>query len=229
MKIFGLEKLSMVDYPGHLCCTIFTGGCNFRCPFCQNSDLVNMTHLKEISLDEFFDFLKKRKGVLDSVCISGGEPSIYPDLPAFIQTLKQQGLLVKLDTNGTNFEMLKSLIDEKLVDYVAMDIKNSQTGYALTAGIANLQMDSILKSVELLKSNVVAYEFRTTLIKSHHTEKNISDMADWLCGAEKLFLQHFVDSGTCLQPGLEEVPNAEAQKFKEILAKSIKHVELRGY
>ena len=229
MKIFGLEKLSMVDFPGHLCCTIFTGGCNFRCPFCQNSDLVNMTNLHQISEEEFFAFLQKRKGMLDSVCISGGEPTIYQDLEEFVKKVKDAGFLVKLDTNGTNFEALRALIKEKLVDYVAMDIKNSESCYQKTAGVSDLKMENILKSVQLLKSGAIDYEFRTTLVKGHHTKSSITEMATWLSGAKKLFLQQFVDSGNCLTPGLEKIEKPQAEEFAKILSKTIDRVELRGY
>lgn len=229
MKFFGLEKLSMVDFPGHLCCTIFTGGCNFRCPFCQNSDLVNMTNLHQISEEEFFAFLQKRKGILDSVCISGGEPTIYPDLEDFVKKIKNAGFLVKLDTNGTNFETLHALIKEKLVDYVAMDIKNSEPCYQKTAGVSDLKMENILKSVELLKSGAIDYEFRTTLVKGHHTKASITKMATWLSGAKRLFLQQFVDSGNCLTPGLEKIEKPQAEEFAKILSKTIDRVELRGY
>lgn len=228
MKIFGLEKLSMVDYEGHLCCTIFTGGCNFRCPFCQNADLVNITNLSVYSEQEFFDYLEKRKNIIDSVCVSGGEPTLQSDLKEFIKKIKSRNLLVKLDTNGTNFKLLKNLIDEKLVDYVAMDIKNSPSAYAKTAG-AEANLDAIRRSVELLKSDVVPYEFRTTLVAGHHTTETISEMADWLKGAKEIYLQHFVDGGTCLQQNLHDIPKADAQKFADILSQSINHVHLRGY
>lgn len=228
MKIFGLEKLSMVDYEGHLCCTIFTGGCNFRCPFCQNADLVNVTNLSQYSEQEFFDYLEKRKNIIDSVCISGGEPTLQSDLKDFIKKIKTFGMLVKLDTNGTNYELLKNLIDEKLVDYVAMDIKNSPSSYSKTAG-TNTKINEIFRSVELLKTNIIPYEFRTTLVAGHHTTNTITDMSHWLEGADKLYLQHFVDGGTCLQQNLHDTPKSEAQKFASILSKTIPHVYLRGY
>ena len=228
MKIFGLEKLSMVDFEGHLCCTVFTGGCNFRCPFCQNSDLVNITNLSQVSDEEFFAFLQKRRGVLDSVCVSGGEPTLQPDLEEFLRKIKTLGYLVKLDTNGTKPELLKDLIEKSLVDYVAMDIKNSPSAYAKTAGTSE-HLTEIKTSVELLKTNIVPYEFRTTLVGGHHTEKEIQEIATWLKGSEKLFLQHFVDGGTCIESGLKEVPKSETLEFKKILEKTIKNVSLRGY
>lgn len=229
MKVFGFEKLSMVDFPGHLCCTVFTGGCNFKCPFCQNSDLVKMQNLREINQDEIFSYLSKRKGVIDSVCVSGGEPTIYPDLEQFIVKIKSLGFLVKLDTNGTNYEMLKRLIENNLVDYVAMDIKNSLSTYGETAGTNFVDLENIKKSVELLKRNLVDYEFRTTLVKQFHSTSTITEMANWLNGAKRIFLQHFVDNGTCLQKGLNEVEKQDAEKFLDILKNHVNHVELRGY
>lgn len=228
MKIYGFEKLSMVDFEGHLCATVFTGGCNFRCPFCQNADLVNVTNLEQYNEDEIFAHLEKRKNVLDSVCISGGEPTLNPDLKNFIQKLKQRGLLVKLDTNGTKPDLLKELIDEGLIDYVAMDVKNSPALYPKTAG-AIVNMDDVGKSVELLKSNVVPYEFRTTLVSGHHSNESIEEMGKWLDGADKIYLQCFVDSGNCLQQGLQKVPKDRALIFKTILQKYINQVDLRGY
>lgn len=228
MKIYGFEKLSMVDFEGHLCATVFTGGCNFRCPFCQNADLVNVTNLEQYSEDEIFAHLEKRKNVLDSVCISGGEPTLNPDLKNFIQKLKQRGLLVKLDTNGTKPDLLKELIDEGLIDFVAMDVKNSPALYPKTAG-AIVNMDDVGKSVELLKSNVVPYEFRTTLVSGHHSNESIEEMGKWLDGADKIYLQCFVDSGNCLQQGLQKVPKDRALIFKTILQKYINQVDLRGY
>ena len=229
MKVFGFEKLSMVDFPGHLCCTVFTGGCNFKCPFCQNSDLVKMQNLREINQDEIFSYLSKRKGVIDSLCISGGEPTIYPDLEQFIVKIKSLGFLVKLDTNGTNYEMLKRLIENNLVDYVAMDIKNSLSAYGETAGTNFVDLENIKKSVELLKRNLVDYEFRTTLVKQFHSTSTITEMANLLDGAKRIFLQHFVDNGTCLQKGLNEVEKQDAEKFLDILKNHVNHVELRGY
>lgn len=229
MKVFGFEKLSMVDFPGHLCCTVFTGGCNFKCPFCQNSDLVKMQNLREINQDEIFSYLSKRKGVIDSLCISGGEPTIYPDLEQFIAKIKSLGFLVKLDTNGTNYEMLKRLIEKNLVDYVAMDIKNSLSAYGETAGTNFVDLENIKKSVELLKRNLVDYEFRTTLVKQFHSTSTITEMANWLDGAKRIFLQHFVDNGTCLQKGLNEVEKQDAEKFLDILKNHVNYIELRGY
>lgn len=229
MKIYGLEKLSMVDFDGHLCATVFTAGCNFRCPFCHNADLVNGTNLSEISEEKFFTYLKKRKGMLDSVCVSGGEPTLQKDLPEFIKKIKDLGFLVKLDTNGTNPKMLKELVENNLVDYVAMDIKNSRESYLKTAGKGNFDLNKIDESISYLKTGVVPYEFRTTLISGHHTENEIKKMGSWISGASKLYLQHFVDSGNCIEGGMSEVTKEQAEKFKTILEKTIREVHLRGY
>ncbi len=229
MKIYGLEKISMVDFDGHLCATVFTAGCNFRCPFCHNADLVNGTNLSEISEDEFFNYLNKRKGMLDSVCVSGGEPTLQKDLEPFIKKIKELGFLVKLDTNGTNPQILKELVSNGLLDYVAMDIKNCRENYLKTAGKGNFDLNKIDESIAFLKTGVVPYEFRTTLISGHHTADNIKKMGAWIEGADKLYLQHFVDSGNCIKEGMSEIPQEQAEKFKAILEKYVKHVHLRGY
>lgn len=229
MKIFGLEKLSMVDFEGHLCSTVFTAGCNFRCPFCHNSDLVEGKNLHQIPEAEFFAFLDKRKGLLDSVCISGGEPTLQSDLVDFIRKIKDKGYLVKLDSNGTNPTLLKNIIENKLVDYIAMDIKNSLDSYRMTVGQGFYDLENIKQSVELLKQGQVPYEFRTTLVKGHHADKQIESIALWLKGADKLYLQCFVDSGSCIEDGLEKVDKATAEHFQDILSKTIKEVHLRGY
>lgn len=229
MKIFGLEKLSMVDFEGHLCCTVFTAGCNFRCPYCHNSDLVEGKNLQQISEEDFFAFLLKRKGLLDAVCISGGEPTLQPDLTQFIKKIKALGFLVKLDSNGTAPNVLKELVSQNLLDYVAMDIKNSRESYLRTAGNGSFNLDKIEESVNFLKEGKVAYEFRTTLVKGHHSDKEMEQIAIWLKGADKIYLQCFVDSGNCLTSGLEKLDKTDAERFKDILSKSINQVYLRGY
>ena len=229
MKIFGLEKLSMVDYEGHLCCTVFTAGCNFRCPYCHNSDLVEGRNLHQISEEEFFAFLNKRKGLLDSVCVSGGEPTLQPDLIDFIKKIKELGFKVKLDSNGTAPKLLKELVAENLIDYVAMDIKNSRESYRKTAGNGFFNMENIEESVEFLKQGLVPYEFRTTLVKGHHNDEEIERIATWLDGADRIYLQCFVDNGSCITDGLSKIEKQDAERFKSILSKTIKEVHLRGY
>lgn len=229
MKIYGLEKLSMVDFDGHLCCTVFTGGCNFRCPYCQNADLVKARNIKEIPLAEFFSFLEKRKGVLDSVCISGGEPTLQADLALFIERIKALGYKVKLDTNGTNPALLRELMGSGLLDYVAMDIKSSKKSYSAVTKADSALLKKVEESVELLKKGKVDYELRTTLARELISKQDIEEMADWLAGADKLYLQCFKDQGTNLESGLHKVEKSEAEEYKAILEKKIKRVELRGY
>lgn len=228
MKIYGMEKLSLVDYDGCTACTLFTGGCNFRCPFCHNSPLVvDAVKQIEIPQEEIFDYLSKRTKLLDGVVVSGGEPTLHKDLPEFIAKIKQLGYKVKLDTNGTNPKMLKKLIADKLIDYVAMDVKNSQEKYPITSGIGNLDIKDVVKSVEILKSDVIPYEFRTTLVNELHDVYDIEDIALWLAGAEKYVLQQFNDRGSNIVSGLTAVPVEAAQQYAEILRKKIKTVQLR--
>lgn len=228
MKIYGLEKLSMVDFGKRCAAVVFTGGCNFRCPFCHNSGLVEGT-VTPLDETQVFEYLKKRKGLLDGIVVSGGEPTIQSDLPDFIAKIREMGYAVKLDTNGTNYEMLKSLIDRKLVDFVAMDVKNSISEYPATVGVKNFDPTNILKSIELLKSGVVDYEFRTTLVNGLHTLKSITKMAELLDGAKVLYLQKFVDNGTNIKDNLSEIPLDIAKSFQNILQSHISNVYLRGY
>lgn len=228
MKIFGLEKLSMVDYDDKLACTVFTAGCNFACPFCHNFDLVNGTRLTEIPEREVLEYVELRKKMLDGVVISGGEPTLMPDLADFAAKIKKIGLSVKLDTNGSDSKKLVCLVNDGLVDYVAMDVKNSLEKYSQTAG-KPVNIDEITASINFLKQNVVPYEFRTTLVKQFHDQKSITDMAQLLDGAQKMFLQKFDDSHGCLQQGLCAVDKSTAEQFADILSKKIKHVALRGY
>ncbi len=228
MKILGLEKVSMVDYPKKICATIFTGGCDFKCVFCHNSGIVNENYepLKE---EDILSYLESRKNLLDAVTISGGEPTIQRDLEDFIVKVKNLGFLVKLDTNGTNPLVLKNLLDKNLLDYVAMDIKNNFADYGEIAGIPNLSADKIKQSLEILRASNVEYELRTTLVAHYHTEENIKKMANELAGEKILYLQKFKDCETCIKSNLEAIPKSEAENFKQILSKKIKEVILRGY
>ena len=228
MKILGLEKLSLVDYGNYACAVVFTGGCNFRCPFCHNGGLV-LEKSNEIQYLEVMDYLQKRKGLLDAVCVSGGEPTLQPHLIDFLRKLKDMGFKVKLDTNGSNPKVLKEIIDLQLVDYVAMDIKNNFENYSEIIGLQCLDINKIIQSVHLLKENKVDYEFRTTLVNEFHKKSNIEKMAKELNGAKKLYLQKFVDNDNCLNSGLHSVSNELANEFVAILSKEIKCVTLRGY
>ena len=229
MKIYGLEKLSMVDFDGHLCATIFTSGCNFRCPYCHNSDLVLGTNLIEISSTDLFNFLEKRKNMLDSVCVSGGEPTLHPDLPEFIKKLKDMGFLIKLDTNGTNYKMLKNLIEEKLIDYVAMDIKSDFDGYINNFKCSNDALENVKKSINLLKQNVIPYEFRTTVTSELFNANIAENIGKILEGASSLYLQCFKENETNLEKNLNKISEDKINSYKQILEKHVKNVSLRGY
>lgn len=226
MKISGLQKVSLVDYDGQIATTIFTSGCNFACPFCHNSGLVKGTE-PELAQSEILEYLNKRKNVLTAVCISGGEPTLHKDLPEFISKIKELGYLVKLDTNGTNLPMLKYLVENNLIDYVAMDIKNSFENYTITIGVEN--KINLKDTIDYLMNCGIDYEFRTTLIKNYHTSQDIEKIAKLISGANKYYLQKFVDNDNCLQRGLEEVSSSTANEYLNICLKEIPNTKLRGY
>ncbi len=229
MNFGGIQKLSLLDYPDRTCCTLFTLGCNFRCPFCHNSSIIQGNHFEsEISHSEVISFLKKRRGLLDGVCISGGEPLLQDDLEDFIREIKLLGYSVKLDTNGSFPKKLKHLIENKLVDYVAMDIKNSPDRYGETIGIKDYNLEPIKESVALLLSNVVQYEFRTTVVREFHTSEDILSIAHWIKGTKRYYLQSFVDSGDVLESGLSSYSKEEMQHFQDLVRPLIPSVELRG-
>ena len=231
MIIHGLEKLSLVDYDGVVAATVFTGGCNFRCPFCHNGVLVkNTKSLGVIPEKEIFDYLLKRKGIIEGVCISGGEPTLNSDLPEFCEKIKKLGLKVKLDSNGTNPDMIKTLAENKLIDYVAMDIKNDRQNYAKIIGLDSFDTKKIEKNVDFLINGKVDYEFRTTLIYEFHKIDNIIAIGEWIQGAEKYFLQKFKNGDNCLDAkSLTEVPEKQAFDFLNAVSQFVKHVKLRGY
>ena len=229
VKFYGLQKLTLLDYPGHMAATVFTGGCNFRCPFCQNSGLVFLSEGEsEIPQSDIMDYLRQRSKVLDGLCISGGEPLLHPGIKDFIKKVRNLGLKIKLDTNGMNFTTLKQLIDEKLVDYVAMDIKNSPSLYGLTVGIENVDLSEVEKSKNYLLEDHVDYEFRTTVVKQFHTVESIEEMAEWIKGAKHLFLQNFVDRESCIQQGLSEAGIETLRQMKLVAQKYVQDVHIRG-
>lgn len=229
MDIYGIEKLSLVDFDGHITCTLFTSKCNYRCPFCHNAPLLEVNNGKKVSEEVIFDYLIKRKGLIDTVTISGGEPTLDKDLVNFIKKIKDLGYLVKLDTNGTNFAVVKKLCEEKLIDYVAMDIKSSLSGYPLATGCENFYEKDIKNSIQFLIDGNIDYEFRTTLVYEIHSFSDIEEMKELLKGAKRLYLQRFIDSGNCIAEGLTEVDKDTAIKYKEILEQTINKVELRNY
>lgn len=229
MQIHGFNKLTLLDYPGHLAATIFLGGCNMRCPFCQNASLVLTPGSQPtIPEEEVLATLTKRKNILEGVCISGGEPTLYPELPELIHKIKALGFLVKLDTNGTNPQILKSLVNEHAIDYVAMDIKNSREKYALTSGIPTLNMEQIEESVSYLLTDAIPYEFRTTIVREFHTEEDMLSIGRWLQGAHAYYLQSYQDSGEIIAPGLSSHSKETLEHFTALLSPYIESVSLRG-
>ncbi|MCM1290122.1 MAG: anaerobic ribonucleoside-triphosphate reductase activating protein [Corallococcus sp.] len=228
MKFGGLAKLTLLDYPEKVACTVFTAGCNFRCPFCHNAGLVGGTNCENLSQEEIFDFLKKRKSVLEGMCLTGGEPLLQQGVEDFLRKVKSLGYSVKLDTNGSFPNRLRNLICEGLVDYVAMDVKNSKERYSETAGCGNLDIDAVCRSVELLKSGVVNYEFRTTVTGNYHTEESMEQMGVWLQGASKLYLQKFVDSGDLIDGNTVGCSDETMREYRRILKKYVPNTYLRG-
>lgn len=227
MIISGFQKLTLLDFPGHTACTIFTSGCNMRCPFCHNASLVTGTAEENYTEDEILSYLKKRQGLLDGVAITGGEPLLHKDIGDFIKKIKDLGFAVKLDTNGSFPERLKVLIDGGLLDYIAMDIKNCKEKYSLAAG-KDINVSDIEKSVELIKNSGIPHEFRTTVTKELHNEEDIISVARWLGEGEKYFLQQFKDSGEILASGQSAVHPDELNKFSAAAQKYGVLCETRG-
>ena len=226
MNIAGVQKVTLLDYPGKVACEIFTQGCNFECPFCQNSSLIPITNTGEFSEEEIFEYLNLRKNILDGVVITGGEPTVQKDLKAFIKKIKDLGLLVKLDTNGGNPKVLQELIDEKLVDYVAMDIKNIFNKYNITAG-KKINLDNIKKSIEILKASKIDYEFRTTIIKEMHSLDDIISICK-LVGNAKYYLQNFEDSENVIDHSLHGFSREELLFIDKYLKDVFPNVEIRA-
>jgi len=228
MQIAGLQKLTLLDFPGKIACTVFLHGCQFRCPFCHNAPLVTEPLTPEMSVDACLQFLEKRQGILEGVCITGGEPTLQPELPAFLRQIKDLGYDIKLDTNGYRPQILRDLVAQKLVDYVAMDIKNAPARYAETVGLSNFDMSKIEESVEFLKSNAVSYEFRTTLVKEFHTTESMLSLAQWLQGDMPYFLQNFVDSGALIGHNLHGFTPEEMSHLAQSIRPFLPKVEIRG-
>ena len=230
MLLMGLQKLTLLDFPGKLACTVFTGGCDFRCPFCHNASLVRLNaESARLPEEEFFKFLNTRKGVLQGVCITGGEPTLQPDLEQFIIKSRDLGFKVKLDTNGNNPEVLKKLVAQGLVDYVAMDIKNSLENYGETIGIEQFDISKVLQSINFLLGNPVDYEFRTTLVKQFHSTNDILSIGNLIKGAKHYYLQGFIDSGDLLGDNLEGFTKEETENLVNLLKPYVDSVEIRGF
>lgn len=229
MDFSGFEKLSLVDYDDNLTATLFMAGCPFRCPFCHNGELVlHPEKAQTILFDEILDYLKKRQGVLDAVCISGGEPTLMPDLEEKIRAIKELGYLIKLDSNGCNPNVLKDLVGKGLLDYVAMDIKNSKTKYMATCG-TKVDMEAIEESVRFLMSCSVRYEFRTTIMEEFHAYEDMIAIGEWIQGAPRYFLQRYIDSASCIRHNFHEISLQKAKEFQEILKNYLPSPLLRGY
>lgn len=230
MRLGGIQKLTLLDYPGLVACTVFTLGCNMRCPFCHNSLLVTKADEAEVyPEEEFFKFLTKRRGVLDGVCITGGEPLIHADAGEFIAKIKAMGYKVKLDTNGSFPDRLEEILKSGNVDYVAMDIKNSPEKYADTVGIPGFDVSKIKRSIEVIRASGIDHEFRTTVVSPLHTAESIAGAVEMIKGEEKYFLQNFVDSGDLING--EGMSALTGEELNEALAKAkdfIPQSEIRG-
>lgn len=229
MKIYGLNKTTLLDYPGRVAATIFLGGCNFRCPFCQNSSLVlSPDRQPEIPEEEVLSFLKKRKGILEGVCVTGGEPTLSPELPEFLKKIQDLGYPVKLDTNGSRPQVLKDLASRNLIQMTAVDIKACPNNYPSLCGLVHPDLDSIKETVDFLINGSLDYEFRTTVVRELHTEQDFIQIGQWIAGAKAYYLQAYRDSEQVLQPGFSSYSQKELMYFRDILKRTIPLVELRG-
>lgn len=226
MRIYGLQKLSLVDYPGKTAAVLFTGGCNFRCPFCHNFELV-MNPGEPMNDNEVFDYLKKRKGLLDAVVITGGEPLLHSDVAETVKEVKALGYPVKIDTNGTFPGRLAELLAQGNVDYVAMDIKNCREKYYLTAG-ADVDLDAVEKSIVLLKNSGVDFEFRTTVVSQLHTEEDFVRIGQWIKGEEKYYLQRFKDSENVPYGNLTAPDDETMRSFLSAVQRFVPNAAIRG-
>ena len=233
MKIVGIQKLTLLDYPGKVACTVFLNGCNFRCPYCHNAELLGDGD-EVMTVAGLLAFLRKRQGILEGVCITGGEPTLHPELPALLGEVRALGYAVKLDTNGYRPEILEAVLDQGLVDYVAMDLKNGPEGYAETVGLAQVELAKIRQSIRLLMDSPVDFELRTTVANPLHSGETITSMANWLRETTngkpipRLFVQPFVDRDTVPVGGFSAPTGAELEQFCRILGPCAERVELRG-
>ncbi|MCR5031577.1 MAG: anaerobic ribonucleoside-triphosphate reductase activating protein [Lachnospiraceae bacterium] len=229
MQIHGLSKLTLLDYPGHIAATIFTGGCNFRCPYCHNKELViHPEQYPTIPEEEVLSFLKSRVGKLQGVCVTGGEATLQPDLEDFIKQIKDMGLLVKLDTNGYRPEIVRKLMDEKCIDYVAMDIKNSKEKYALTCGLSTMDIARLEETAQLLMESDLQYEFRTTVVQELHDKDDMEKIGQWIRGAKAYFLQSYEESEGVIRPGFSAKSKEELEEMLKIARVYVPQAALRG-
>lgn len=229
MNIYGYQKTTLLDYPGHVAATIFTGGCNFRCPFCHNSDLVlNPSFSAHIPEEEIFNFLKKRKNVLSGICITGGEPTLQTDLSEFIKKIRSLGYNIKLDTNGYQPDVIADLLNQNLLNYIAMDIKAGLSNYSRVCGKSDVNTNQILKSISIIENSNIEYEFRTTVVKEFHSKKDFYEIAQILPPKSFYYIQSFKDSGNILIPGLSSYNIEILNKYLSIVKTSIPNSFLRG-
>lgn len=229
MEFSGIQKLSCLDYPGLVACTVFTNGCNFRCPFCHNAPLVTGSAPERIPEDEILAYLQKRQGILEGIAVTGGEPLLHPGLKDFLKKVKALGYKVKLDTNGSKPAFLKELVEAGLVDKVAMDIKNGPSAYGVTIGVPAVDLSSLEQSKNYLLSGAVDYEFRTTVVKGLHTQASLLEAAQWIAGAKVWYLQCYEARDTVLSPdGLSSYTSEELYALVQVLQPHIRTVALRG-
>ncbi len=229
MQIRGLQKTTLLDFPGYVASTIFLGGCNFRCPFCHNMDLAsNPTSFPQILEHDVISFLESRRGILDGICITGGEPTLSLGLIPFMQQVKSLGFLIKLDTNGYLPNVIKDMVHMKLLDYIAMDIKSSPAHYAKVTGLDTIDMSMIEKSIHFIIQSGVPYEFRTTVVREYHDASVMQDIGQLIQGADAYFLQSFKDSDQVSDHSLHACSKEELLHYQELLAPMVKNVSLRG-
>ena len=234
MQISGLQKMTLLDFPGKVACTVFLNGCNFRCPYCHNAELLDGRIEPLMSREEFLAFLKKRIGLLDGVCVSGGEPTLSAGLKELMREIKAMGFSTKLDTNGSRPAVLKELVDDGLVDYVAMDIKNAPDRYGVTCGLPGMDLAPIEESIRFLLAGNVDFEFRTTVVRELHTPQDIVNMGRWLTEfsggkpVPKLFVQPFADRDTVVFSGLHAPDNRQMEAFTELLKPFVLEINVRG-
>ena len=229
MTFHGFQKMTLLDFPGKVACTLFTGGCNFRCPFCHNAGLVLTPQAWEsYEAEDILAFLKKRQGLLDGVCITGGEPLLNHDLPEFMKNVKELGFLIKLDTNGSYPDRLQDIVAAGLADYVAMDIKNCRKKYPVTVGLPSYDIRPIEESVAFLLSGAVDFEFRTTVVREFHAVEDIQAIGEWIAGTPRYFLQNFVDSGALIGEGMHAVSPEILEEMQKSLVPYGIHADVRG-
>ena len=228
MKIYGLQKMTLLDFPGKVACTVFLGGCDFRCPYCHNFELVNGTAPAVMEEEELMSFLKKRTGLLDGVAVTGGEPCLHRDLPDLLRKVRSLGFQTKLDTNGYHPELLSRILEEGLADYVAMDIKNSPSKYAMTVGLERIDPEPIRRSIDLLMQGTTEYEFRTTVVRELHEAQDFEEIGQMIAGASRYYLQKFTDRDTVPYGNLHAHSKESMQMFAEIVSKYVDYVSLRG-